>query len=196
LVEHVAALIAAGVDAVQVREKDLPARELETLVRELSALSRPGGTAILVNSQVDVALAAGADGVHLASDAGSARDARRRCPPGFLIGVSCHSIVEVVRAQDGGADFVVFGPVFETPSKRRFGPPIGLDRLSEACRAVSLPVLALGGITMGNASACIEAGAAGLAAISLFQRAPELPARVARLRRLISVVAEAGKQKS
>ncbi|MFY9583195.1 MAG: thiamine phosphate synthase, partial [Candidatus Acidiferrales bacterium] len=100
----------------------------------------------------------------------------------FLVGVSCHSWAAAVEAEHGGADYLVFGPVFATPSKAAFGPPQGLDRLAEVCRSVRIPVLAIGGVALENASACLAAGAAGLAAIRLFQEAPDLPSVVNRLR--------------
>ena len=120
---------------------------------------------MLVNSRVDVALTCGAAGVHLPSDSVPASVWRPRLPPGFLIGISCHALNDL----DPAADFAVFGPVFDTPSKRQYGPPQGLQRLREFCTASSIPVLALGGVTLANANSCVEAGAAGIAGITLFQ---------------------------
>lgn len=158
--------IRAGVDMVQVREKDLEARDLLDLTRRVV---RAGAGKVLVNGRVDVALAAGAQGVHLPSSAPAPRVFRRFAPEGFLLGVSCHSVKEVLRAEEEGADFVVFGPVFESASKPGYGPPCGPAGLREACRATDLPVLALGGVSIENARICLDAGAAGVAGISLFQ---------------------------
>ena len=169
LLKCIARNLRDGVEMVQIREKDLPARELAALVRRVLALPNPTGAKILVNTRLDVALATGAQGVHLTSDSVDAARIRVIVPPGFLIGVSCHAREDVLVAERGGADFVVFGPVFEPISKATYVSPRGLTELASISHSVSIPVFALGGITALNAGSCIQAGAAGVAGISLFQ---------------------------
>jgi len=180
VLQKIAEAARAGVDFIQLREKDLPTRELEALARDAVQVIRENArarTQLLINSRSDVALACGADGVHLRSDdisplevrslwaAGSARRAGGAGSP--VIGVSCHSVSDVMRAASEQASFVVFGPVFEKKDDPQT-TVAGIERLREACTQ-TIPVLALGGITLGNARACVEAGAAGVAGIRLFQ---------------------------
>jgi thiamine-phosphate pyrophosphorylase len=169
LLRAIESAIAGGVTRIQIREKDLPARDLLALAQAAIALAEPRGAEVLINERTDIALAAGARGVHLPSHSIAPRILRKITPAGFLIGVSCHSLEEVRRAQDEGADFVVFGPVFAVRSKDYASEPVGLERLREAARAVSIPVLALGGISRKNLDACLGVGAAGVAGISMFQ---------------------------
>lgn len=176
LLDRIRALLQAGVDFLQIREKDLAGRELCELVEAALKLPNPRGTRILVNERADVALAAGAQGVHLPAHSISPQRIRRIAPPGFLIGVSCHSAEEVRQAEREGANLAVFGPVFDTPSKRAYGAPLGPQALERAAAGRRIPVLGLGGITLANFRQC---RAAGIAGISLFQNADD-PAEVVR----------------
>jgi len=180
LLDKIAEAARAGVDYIQLREKDLSTRDLEQLAREAVNLIHRGGsenpelrTRFLINSRTDVALAVAADGVHLRSDDVSAADVRLvvqradRSTSHFLIGVSCHAVADVQRAASEGADFAVFAPVFEKKDAPGTAPQ-GLPALREAC-GVQIPVFALGGVTVENAARCIDARAAGIAGIRLFQ---------------------------
>jgi thiamine-phosphate pyrophosphorylase len=172
----------AGVDWIQIREKDLEARLLAGLVRLAMDAARGTRARILVNDRLDIALAAGAAGVHLGemslpveTVADWRRSAGRR---EFQIGASRHSTQAAQAAERGGADYLFFGPVFSTPSKVALGAPQGIERLREVCAAVRIPVLAIGGVNLENAASCLEAGAAGVAAIRLFQESPDAAARL------------------
>jgi thiamine-phosphate pyrophosphorylase len=154
----------AGRVAVHLREKDLRAREQLALARALRQVCHAHGQLLLVNDRLDVALAAGADGIHLPAAGVRIADARRLLGPTALVGVSCHSAEDVARARDGGASYATFGPVYDTPSKRAFGPPIGLAALRDAAR-LGLPLVGLGGVDAARAREVAGAGAAGVAAI-------------------------------
>jgi thiamine-phosphate pyrophosphorylase len=201
LLDKISQATRAGVDYIQLREKDLPTRELEMfareatdVIRQLRTENRDLRTALLINSRTDVALAAGADGVHLRSDdvspqevraiwekCGAGASARELSPREPLIGVSCHLPGEAKQAEVDGATFAVFAPVFEKKDVPN-AHPTGLAQLREACKA-KIPVLALGGVTPENARSCLEAGAAGIAAIRLFQES-NIAETVANLRRI------------
>ncbi len=169
LLDTIGRNLAEGIEWIQIREKDLSARDLFDLTKRVLALPNPAGTKILVNTRVDVALASGAAGIHLPAGSPAPHLWRPHTPPGFLIGVSCHTLDEVRAAEAEGADYAIFGPVFAPLSKSADLEPRGIEGLSEAVRAVRIPLLALGGITAANTQNCIQAGAAGVAAISLYQ---------------------------
>jgi thiamine-phosphate pyrophosphorylase len=162
----VQAALRGGARAVQLREKDLPPRELYPLALEMRQLTQPYGARLLINDRVDVALAVNADGVHLTTTSLTASIARQVLGPGRLIGVSTHTVAEAQTAAEEGADFVVFGPVFFTPSKAPYGHPVGLDALRAARAAVTVPILAIGGIKQANLEQVLAAGAEGIAVIS------------------------------
>lgn len=155
-----------GVRAVQLREKDLPPRELLELARAMRALTSRYGAKLIINDRTDIALAAGADGVHLGEASIPAAVARRILGPDRLIGVSCHSREGALAAETSGADFITFGPVYSTPSKAAYGPPAGVEQLAETVKLIRIPVFALGGIKRENTSEAMAAGAAGVALIS------------------------------
>ncbi len=186
LLERIRVAAAAGVDWIQIREKDLDARPLFDLASAAIGAVRGSAAKLLINDRLDVAWAAGAAGVHLGENAlpvGEVVQAKRRSgPENFLVGASCHSREAAARSVHEGADYIFFGPVFGTPSKAAFGAPQGLARLAEVCRSVFVPVLAIGGITAENAGSCLDAGASGIAAIRLFQEAPDLTALPGKIR--------------
>ena len=204
LLGKIEAAAIAGVDWIQLREKDLSGKDYAALacqaLRRVSQAASPASSVprilaprVLINDRLDVALAERAGGVHLGENSLPVREAKRLIGAGmpgssggnvFLAGVSCHSLEAAQSAAAAGADYLFFGPVFATPSKAAFGAPQGVDLLAKVSRAVTIPVLAIGGITLENAAACLASGAAGIAAIRLFQDAADLPQVVARLRQL------------
>jgi thiamine-phosphate pyrophosphorylase len=194
LLERIELAAAAGVDWIQLRERDLSGKQYASLTREAvdRVLQQAGHakvrTRILVNDRLDVALAEQAGGVHLGENSLPVQETRRllaaspaakSVPRGFFAGVSSHSLEAAQSAASAGADYIFFGPVFATPSKAAYGAPQGLDRLAQLCTSVAIPVLAIGGITLENAPACFSAGASGIAAIRLFQDSAD-PASIVR----------------
>jgi len=179
----IAQAIAAGVDWLQIREKDLPARRLLALTEAAARQARRQGcTRVIVNDRLDVALAAQAHGVHLGTHSMPVDWVRRVAPREFIVGVSCHSLEEALAAETAGADYILLGPIFATPSKLRYGPPLGLAKLREVTLQVSTPVFALGGITPDRIADCRENGAAGIAGIRIFQDADSVAELVRTLR--------------
>ena len=173
LEEIIAAAAEGGAEAIQLREKDLSARDLYALGARLQAALAPYGVPLLINDRLDVALALDAAGVHLAGHSLPTAVVRRVLGAGKLLGVSTHSVEEARCAAEDGADFIVFGPVFTTPSKVAYGPPQGLQHLSTVVRAVRIPVLAIGGIDHTNLPQVVQAGAYGVAMIRAVLAAPD-----------------------
>lgn len=170
-----AAAVASGQLAFQLREKDLSAKEVLAMAYRFRALTRKYHVDLFINDRVDIALAAGADGVHLTTQSMPTAAVRSIGQDKLMIGVSTHTLEEAKEAVAGGADFVVLGPVYDTPSKMQYGPPVGLSRLSEVCRSVNIPVFALGGInTVRQIKETRQAGAYGVAMISAIIAAPDV----------------------
>jgi thiamine-phosphate pyrophosphorylase len=169
LLDAIARNLRDGVSWIQIREKELSARDLYQLMVDARALPNPHATKLLVNSRFDVALAAGADGVHLPARSPAPKRWRGIAPTGFLLGVSCHTSEEVVTAEAEGATYALFGPVFAPLSKTSVIGPHGTEVLAQVTQRVRMPVLALGGITRENTESCIAAGAQGVAGISRYQ---------------------------
>ena len=157
--------IVAGLSAIQVRERDLSTNELLPLLQEIQSITTPRAVPLIVNDRVDLVLALNLGGVHLRSDSLPVSSARWLLGPDRLIGISTHSVEEVRRANQEGADYIIFGPIFDTSSKRSYGPPLGLDLLATACRESTVPVFAIGGITCERVGAVRRAGAHGVAVI-------------------------------
>ncbi len=182
LLNLVAAAVAAQVNLIQLREKNLSTRVLYDLALQAAEITRRGNTRLLINDRADVARSAGTAGVHLTAGSIETSVIRRTFGDDFLIGVSTHSLEEARAARDARADFAVFGPVFETASKRTYGEPLGLEKLEQAATVLTqFPLLALGGVTLDNAAGCFHAGAAGVAAIRLMSDPHQLARIVAEI---------------
>jgi len=158
--------LAAGMPAIQLRERDLSARELVTLACEVQAVTASRRSQLLINDRIDVTLALEGVGVHLRSNSLPVSVARQLLGAQRLLGVSVHAVEEVVSAQSQGADYIVLGPIYETPSKQTFGPPLGIHTLEKACRLVRIPIIGIGGVTAARAREMRRAGAFGVAVIT------------------------------
>jgi thiamine-phosphate pyrophosphorylase len=185
---------AAGAPAIQLREKGLDTVEMYRLAETLLAMTRRTGAALLINDRADVAMALGADGVHLTRKSLPPRDVRSLVGSRMLIGISCHGLEDVREAVDGGVDFVVLGPIYATRSKAPYGPPLAPGILREARRICPLPILAIGGIKTARVSEVVSAGADGVAAISAVLAAPDPGAATREL--LDAVAAARGVERS
>jgi thiamine-phosphate pyrophosphorylase len=157
--------IIAGLPAIQLRERDMSTSELLALAHKIRSITTPPAVSLIVNDRVDLVMALNLDGVHLRSDSLPTLPVRELIGPRRLIGISTHSTEEVQRANQDGADYIVFGPIFDTPSKRSFGHPLGLDLLAAVCRESTVPILAIGGITLERVHDVRRAGAHGVAVI-------------------------------
>jgi thiamine-phosphate pyrophosphorylase len=166
---------------VQIRERDLCARDLFNITEAIAASARTQFGCVLINDRADIAASVGS-GVHLTTRSLSVDIIRQSFPPDMLVGVSTHTFEEAKKAELGGADFVVFGPVFETASKKEFGEPVGLEALNRVARDLTIPVIGLGGIKATNFREALDAGASGLAGISMFTDAPNVGALVAKIK--------------
>lgn len=184
---QISAAVSAGIQFVQLREKKLQSRVLFELAARAVNIAQSTATRVVVNDRGDIAVGAGAHGVHLTTQSLETAVVRRAFGDELLIGASTHSLEEARMARDGGANFVVFGPVFPTPSKERYGPPLSVAALSRvASELAPFPVLALGGISLVNAAECLSAGASGIAGISLFSKPENLASIAAMLRKGIA----------
>ena len=181
-------LFSAGVRVLQLRCKDASAAWLLAVLAELRA-HRPPGTLLIVNDRLDVALAGGADGVHLGQDDLPLGAARRLCPPGFLIGVSTHNAAQAAAAMGEGADYIGFGPIFATGSKRNPDPLVGVELLRCVCVRATVPVVAIGGVTLARVPEVVTAGAHCVAIIAAVNQAPDIRGAAAEVQRMFGVAA-------
>jgi thiamine-phosphate pyrophosphorylase len=177
--------IAGGADVVQLRDKMCGPGELVRIGRVIRGITRKNGVLFIVNDRIDVALACGADGVHLGQDDLCAAVVRQIAPPGFIIGVSVGTVEEAILAEREGADYLALSPVFHTASKYDAGPGRGLNVLQEIKRNVAIPVIAIGGITTGNVDDVIAAGADGIAVISAVVGSHDITAAAKELKEII-----------
>jgi thiamine-phosphate pyrophosphorylase len=159
-------VLTAGAPAIQLRERDLSAKELMTLAREVQAVTASRTSQLLMNDRIDVALALEGVGVHLRSNSLPVSVARQLLGARRLLGMSVHAVEEAVQAESQGADYVILGPIYETPSKQMFGPPLGIHTLEQACRLVRIPIVGIGGVTAARACEMRRAGAFGVAVIT------------------------------
>jgi len=159
-------VLTAAAPAIQLRERDLSARELVTLAREAQAVTASRRSQLLINDRIDVALALEGVGVHLRNNSLPVSVARQVLGTQRLLGISVHAVEEAVQVESQGADYIVLGPIYETPSKQMFGPPLGIHTLERACRLVRLPIIGIGGVTAARAREMRRAGAFGVAVIT------------------------------
>jgi thiamine-phosphate pyrophosphorylase len=184
-------LIAGGARVVQLREKNTAKRELFEMAVRFREMTGRAGMLLVVNDQIDIALAAGADGVHLGQD-DLPLEAARAIAPDLIIGVSTHTLDQALAAQDGGADYINIGPIFPTGTKATAMPPLGPRAISETASHLRIPFTVMGGISRGNIELALEAGARKVAVVTAVTKAPDIAAEVRHLRGLISSVTRPG----
>jgi thiamine-phosphate pyrophosphorylase len=177
-----------GVRAVQLREKDLPVRDQLSLATELRKITKEYGAKLFVNERVDVALAVGADGVHVGQSGMGVAAARKVVGRNMLIGASTHNKVEAIAAQSAGADFITYGPIFDTPSKMKYGSPVGIDSLKKLTCDIKIPIFAIGGIKSGNMRYPFGYGATGIAVISAILGAEDIKAASRKMMKGVKVL--------
>ena len=174
-------VLTAAAPAIQLRERDLSSRELLTLAREVQAVTASRRSQLLINDRIDVALALEGVGVHLRSNSLPVSVARQLLGAQRLLGISVHAVEEAVQVESQGADFIVLGPIYETPSKQMFGPPLGIHTLEKACRLVRIPIIGIGGVTAARAREMRRAGAFGVAVITAVLGAADVEPAVREL---------------
>jgi thiamine-phosphate pyrophosphorylase len=179
------AALKGGVKFIQLREKNLPTRKLLDMAYWMLELTKEYNAKLLINGRVDIALAVNADGVHLGQKSLPAHAVRKIAGNKFLIGVSTHSFDEAVGAEEDGADFITLGPIYQTPSKLKYGEPIGIDILRRVKSRVSIPVLPIGGIKLDKVEEVMDAGADGVALISAILAAEDIMGTTKEFLRLI-----------
>jgi thiamine-phosphate pyrophosphorylase len=177
--------VCGGADIIQLRDKGMSCAGLTAVGREIAAITREAGAVFIVNDRLDVAMACGADGVHLGQEDLRVSTTRQLSPPGFVIGVSVGTVEEALQAEEEGADYLALSPTFATASKEDAGPGLGLGRLREVRHAVSIPVIAIGGINRSNVRDVIAAGADGIAVISAVAASPDIRAAARQLKDLV-----------
>src|SRR5262245_8333468 len=174
LVSLLQRVLTAAEPVIQIRERDLSARELVALAREVQGVTVSHRSQLLINDRIDVALALEGAGVHLRSNSLPVSVGRRLLGADQLLGISAHAVEEAVQGESEGADYIILGPIYETPSKQMFGPPLGIRTLEKACRLVSIPVIGIGGVTAARAREMRKVGAFGVAVITAILSAADV----------------------
>jgi thiamine-phosphate pyrophosphorylase len=181
-------VLTAGIPAIQLRERDLSVRELVALAREVQAVTASYRSQLLINDRIDVALALEGVGVHLRSNSLPLPVARKMLGPQWLLGMSVHAVEEGLLAEAQGADYIVLGPIYETPSKQMFGPPLGIHTLEKACKLVRIPIIGIGGVTAARAREMRHAGAFGAAVITAILGADDVESATRELLNAVTLV--------